>query len=268
VPEPSALPPLTQLYREHFDAVWATLRRLGVPPGSLEDAVHDVFMVVHRQRERFEGRSTVRTWLLGIARRIAHRYRRAHARTQRRHQALATVIPPTSHPDDDIARQEGWHALQGFLDELDEDKRAAFVLGELERLSRQELGDALGVSPNTAWSRLRAARARFKVRFSEPGLGRALAAGRHAEPAPAESRERVWLVVAGSLRELAGPAAAAGSAWSAKGVLVTLGLAAAGLGAVTGVARATYGSERAVASVGASSGQHEDGAGPARTSRE
>lgn len=242
---PSALPPLSRLYREHFDAVWATLRRLGVPDASLEDAVHDVFVVVHRQREGFEGRSTARTWILGIARRVAFRHRRTHARTQRRHLALASVIPPVPDPDDDIARQEGWRALQGFLDELDEDKRAAFVLGEIERLNRQELGVALGVSPNTAWSRLRAARARFHTRFAAHGSAPGLAAGGRVEPAPAETRERVWLVLAGGLREAVAPAAAVGSVWSTKAVLVTVGLAAAVLGAVAVIAPGSRGGEPA-----------------------
>lgn len=232
MPRSTAPTPLSRLYREHFDAVWATLRRLGVPAASLEDAVHDVFMVVHRQLEGFEGRSTVRTWILGIARRVAFRHRRTLARTQRRHQALATVPPPRPDPDDDLARHEGWRALQGFLDELDEDKRAAFVLGELERLTREELGVALGVSPNTAYSRLRAARAQFQVRFAEAGAAPVLAAGRKATPAPAESRQRVWLLVTGSLRDAVVPA----TMWSAKALLVTMGLATAGLGTVALVA--------------------------------
>ena len=85
MPPIAPLPPLSRLYRESFDDVWAALRRLGVPAASLEDAVHDVVVVAHRRREDFEGRSGARTWLLGIARRIAFRYRRTEARTLRRH---------------------------------------------------------------------------------------------------------------------------------------------------------------------------------------
>lgn len=229
MPEAPVLPPLSRLYREHFAAAWAALRRLGVPAESLEDAVHDVFVVVHRQRDRFEGRSTVRTWILSIARRVAFNHRRTRARALQRHTALAAVTPPVRDPDDDIARQEGWRALQGFLDELDEDKRAAFVLGELERLNRRELGVALGVSPNTAWARLRAARAQFHVRFAAPSSTHALAAGRRAVPPPSESRQRVWLVLTAGLRDVAVPVA---SLWSVKAMLTTVGLASAVLGVV------------------------------------
>ena len=233
-----------------------------MPAASLEDAVHDVFMVVHRQRERFEGRSTARTWILGIARRVAHNHRRTQARTRRRHLALAGLTPPVPDPDDDIARQEGWRALQGFLEELDEDKRAAFVLGELERLNRQELGVALGVSPNTAWSRLRAARARFHVRFSADGATQALSAGRHAEPAPAESRQRVWLVLTAGLRDGVVPVA---SAWSVKAVLTTVGLAGAVLGAVALAAPGRSGGSEPAVKVTRSSSEASDDGGSTTT---
>lgn len=251
------LPPLARLYRDHFASVWSALRRLGVPSASLEDAVHDVFMVVHRRRDGFEGRSAARTWILGIARRIAYRYRRSHARTQQRHRALASVPARVLDPDDDMARREAWRALLAFLEELDEDKRAAFVLGELERLNREELGAALGVSPNTAYSRLRAARARFHVRFSDDHR-QVLAAGRHAEPAPAESRQRVWVALAGGLSEAAAPAAAVGSA---KAWLTMVGLASAVLG-LTAIAAprlrgSEAGAERAPSAAGPGAATHE-----------
>jgi len=242
---PSArLPPFPQLYRAYFDDVWVAMLRLGVAPAVLEDAVHDVFVVVHRRTDEFEGRSTVRTWLLGIARRIAHRYRRTADRTARRHQALAQVEPTPMSLDEHIARKEGWRALTAFLDQLDDDKRDAFVLGELEQLGRRELGAALGVSPNTAYSRLRAARVRFSETFAPgPGPHAALAAGRHESRAPAGARQRVWLVLSPGLV----PKALAG-AWAAKVAVTTAALALGGLAAVTIGARGLAGSARADAS--------------------
>lgn len=177
--------------------MWTNLRRLGVQSSTLEDAAHDVFMTVHRRWEHFEGRSSMRSWILGITRRVAFRHRRTRARAQRRHDALAAVDPPPRLGDDLedlVARREAEVALQRFLDDLDDSKREAFVLGELEQLGRRELGVALGVSPNTAYSRLRAARERFSSTFGDPT---AIATpAREADPAPKESRRRVAALLA------------------------------------------------------------------------
>jgi RNA polymerase sigma factor (sigma-70 family) len=233
-----SLPPLSQLYRECFDDVWAALHRLGVPATELEDAVHDVFVVVHRRRESFEGRCGVRTWLFGIARRVAFRHRRTEARTQRRHRALASVTAFGVDPNEHMARREAWLALQRFLEELDRPQREAFVLGELERLDRRALGAALGVSPNTAYSRLRAARARFVEAFAggRPSSRTVLAAGRDPARPPAYARQRVWLALGSGLGSVPGSAAATTTAWGMKTVLATVGLAGAVLGMVAAVA--------------------------------
>ena len=68
---------MEKIYAEHVAMVWRALRRLGVPETSIEDAVQDVFLVAHRRAGEFEGRSSVKTWLYGIALRVAKDHRRA-----------------------------------------------------------------------------------------------------------------------------------------------------------------------------------------------
>src|SRR5687768_12204599 len=69
-----------EVYAENFPFVWRCLRALGVPQALLDDATQDVFVVVHRQLDAFEGRSSVRTWLYGIARKVAFNHRRRQQR--------------------------------------------------------------------------------------------------------------------------------------------------------------------------------------------
>jgi DNA-directed RNA polymerase specialized sigma24 family protein len=64
------------VYATYFDFVWTSLRRLGVAESSLDDAVQDAFLVVHRQFGGFDGRSRLKTWLFGIALRVARDHRR------------------------------------------------------------------------------------------------------------------------------------------------------------------------------------------------
>ncbi len=191
-----------QLYRRELSFVWTILRRLGVEDDQVEDAAHDVFMVVHRQLEHFEGRSEERTWIYAITRRIAWRYRRAHRRRGRRRAALAAVGSVPVQLDDPLERREADELLAAFLETLDRPKREAFVLGELARMSRRSLGEALGVSPTTAYSRLRAARAEFEAAFGRGGPSAAVVVRRRARSVvavPSDRRQRVWLALPGGL---------------------------------------------------------------------
>ena len=68
-------------YEAQFDFVWRSLRRLGVPASGLDDATQEVFLVAFRRASAFEGRSTFKTWLFGIAWNVARRA--ARRRTSR-----------------------------------------------------------------------------------------------------------------------------------------------------------------------------------------
>lgn len=189
------------LYTDELAFVWTALRRLGVDDSQVEDAAHDVFVVVHRQLDRFEGRSSERTWLYAITRRIAWRYRRTQRRRDRRRAALAAEARAAAEPEQDelLRRREADTMLRAFLETLDRPKREAFVLGEIERLPRASLGRALGVSPGTAYSRLRAARADFAAAFGPDEPHRAVVhrLARRTEPVPRRTRQRLWLALPG-----------------------------------------------------------------------
>ena len=69
-------PTFKEVYEEQFRFVWRSLRRLGVRESDVADAAQDVFLVVHRRLDEFEGRSKVSTWLYGICYRVARDRRR------------------------------------------------------------------------------------------------------------------------------------------------------------------------------------------------
>jgi RNA polymerase sigma-70 factor (ECF subfamily) len=157
------VPPFRVVYAEFFRPVWRTLRRLGVESAELDDAVQDVFLVVHRRLAGFDGRS-LRGWLYAIALRVASDHRRGAA-----HRRAAPLPETLVDPKPDPARAnelgESVRLLHELLAELDEPKRAVFVLGELEELSVPEIAEALGENQNTVASRLRTARTRFDDAF-------------------------------------------------------------------------------------------------------
>lgn len=155
-------PTFAAVYEEHFAFVWRSLRRLGVPDRLLDDAAQDVFIVVHRRLAAFEGRSSLRSWLFGIARRVAHDHRRRIGRKERTEELPEAVVDPRgATPAGDVERAEAVRALHEILAAMSDDKREVFVLAELEQMTVPEIADAIGANLNTVYSRLRAARAAF-----------------------------------------------------------------------------------------------------------
>jgi RNA polymerase sigma-70 factor, ECF subfamily len=148
-----------ELYESQFDFVWRSLRLLGVSPEAVEDATQDVFSVASRQLARFEGRSSVRTWLFAILQRVAANHRRTVRRKLSRLEPLGDAVisrEPTAH-----ARAEAAQALdvvQRFCATLDLDRRALFVLALIEEVPAAEVSQLLGIPVNTVYSRVRGLR--------------------------------------------------------------------------------------------------------------
>ena len=152
---------LRHLYEEHYDFVWRSVLRLGCAESSADDAVHDVFLVVARRLSEFEGRSSIKTWLFAIAIRIVQRHKRDLARHLRRVDAVSGAAPEESK--DAHAQSEAAEILHRLLAELDEEKRIAFILSELEGMTAKEIGEAFGVKEATIQSRIRAAREKLSA---------------------------------------------------------------------------------------------------------
>jgi len=152
------------IYEQQFDLVWRTLRRLGVAPAAVDDALQDVFLVVHRRLPEFEQRSSIRTWLFGITLRIASDYIRRGRRLENTTSIDVELRDQQSlDPHEQHARSEAVALLYAALSELDPDKRAAFVLAELEEMTMAEVAVAVGSNVNTVSSRVKAARRQFEA---------------------------------------------------------------------------------------------------------
>jgi RNA polymerase sigma-70 factor (ECF subfamily) len=152
------------LYRDHFSFVWRSAKRLGVSDASLDDVVQEVFVVVHRKLGDFEGRSSLRTWLFGIALRVTREYRRSAARKPT---GAGTIDPDSlgtsaACPGESIEKAQAVRLLHAILDELDEERREVFVMSELEQIGMADIALTLGINVNTAYARLRAARKSFE----------------------------------------------------------------------------------------------------------
>ena len=151
------------LFEEHGRFVFRVVRRLGAPTKDVEDLVQEVFLVVYRQIESFDGRSP-KGWLFHIASRVTSDYRR-RASTQR--ERLDAASPDQRCPSSDGQEARIWggqlrEALDLALDTLSEAERTIFLLYELENLSMRECAAIAECPEQTGYSRLRAARQKMK----------------------------------------------------------------------------------------------------------
>lgn len=150
------------VYETHFAFAARLLRRLGVAEAALDDALQDLFVVVHRRLPEFEGRSTVKTWVARIAVNVASDHRRLRRRKGGGEPLDEGVAAPGPDALALVEQSEAVAKLYRILSALEEPHRTVFVLAELEELSAPEISEAIGVKLNTVYSRLRTARQRFE----------------------------------------------------------------------------------------------------------
>ena len=160
-PPATVEPSLREIYAVHARAAWRSLRRLGVHESELEDALQDVFLIVHRRLGDFEGRAALRTWIYGIVLRVAKDHRRAEARHVARVDGLARrlVSELDNHGDPALAteRHQACQLMHALLAQLPDELREVLVLVELEELTVRETAALLGIRVRTCQRRLRAA---------------------------------------------------------------------------------------------------------------
>ena len=165
-------PPVTEfraIYDAYFEFVWRNLRRLGVHEDAVDDALQDVFVVVHRRMTDYDSqRATVRSWLFGIVLRVAKDHRRTRTRKDPATRAADFVDPDSlaamadTGPQECAELAERISLLHHLLEQVDEKKRTLLILAELEQMTAPEIASALQIPLNTVYSRLRTAREDFQ----------------------------------------------------------------------------------------------------------
>ena len=150
------------LFQSECSYVFHSLRRLGVHERDLEDVAHEVFLAIHRKLSDYDASRPLRPWIFAFAYRFAADYRKL-ARNRREQLPDEAHDPPDSSPDVgerlDAARSR--QLVLEALEALDLDKRAVFVMHELDGTPIPAVASALGIPLNTAYSRLRLAREAF-----------------------------------------------------------------------------------------------------------
>lgn len=154
---------LEQVYATEAQAVFAFIGRMGVKEP--EDAVHDTFVTALHRAHTYDGSYPVRSWLLGIA------FRVAVARLRKSSEQLVDALPDRATEAADPERlTEARRALakvQQVLVRMSDELGTTFVQHELQGVPVAELARTLGVPPATVYSRIRLAREAFRAALAE-----------------------------------------------------------------------------------------------------
>jgi RNA polymerase sigma-70 factor (ECF subfamily) len=154
----------------YFDLVWRSLRRFGVPDGSVDDAAQQVFIVAARKLETIDPAGE-KSYLLGIAVRVASDARRSVARRREvGDEDAGEPVDPEPSPEELVDQKRARQLLDRVLGAMPIDLRAPFMMFEIEDMSVPEVAAALGVPLGTAASRLRRAREQFHEQVRRLGV--------------------------------------------------------------------------------------------------
>jgi RNA polymerase sigma-70 factor (ECF subfamily) len=152
-----------------FRAAWSILK----DRGEAEEAVQSAYLSAFAAIDRFEGRSTLSTWLTRIAINEALGRQRSAQRRRRQledkgvamlddYRAALSRGSDSAAPDASVARMQLRGLLEEAIGKLPEQFRTVFVLRDVEGLSVEDTAEALGVPGNTVKTRLMRARRKLQ----------------------------------------------------------------------------------------------------------
>jgi RNA polymerase sigma-70 factor (ECF subfamily) len=155
-----------ELVKLYYERIYAFLRRLCGSVEDAEDLTQHTFARVWQSLPRFEGRSSVTSWIHSIAYHVYVDWRRVDHASERRSDEWWSDRPaPQDGPDTLAARNDLAAVLYATVDRLDPDVRDTVHLRYYQGLTIEETAAALGVATSTVKYRLRQALDQLQRQF-------------------------------------------------------------------------------------------------------
>jgi RNA polymerase sigma-70 factor (ECF subfamily) len=142
------------LFARHRTAVYRWLLRFVGNEAAAEDLLSDVFLDVWRQADRFQGRSSVSTWLLAIARFKALSARRVRKDAELDETIEATVADPADNPEVVLEKKNREELVRAALNNLSPEHKEVIDLVYYHEKSVDECAQIIGVPPGTVKTRM------------------------------------------------------------------------------------------------------------------
>ena len=155
-----------QIYQAYFDPVYRYVLSLSEDPHIAEEITQETFFKAMQSLDRFQGKSSLKTWLCTIARnRLISEQRKK--KVQPIDDDALSRADPSAGPEESIMRQDESMRIHRLLHHLDEPYREVFTLRTLGQLSFRDIGELFGKSDNWACVIYHRARAKMKEKMEE-----------------------------------------------------------------------------------------------------
>ena len=160
------------LFARHRLRVFRFLLRFVRNEANAEDVLAEVFIDVWRQAGTFEGRSSVSTWLLSIARYKALSQVRQRKEAPLDEEYAAGIADETDDPEVEMAKKDKSAALRACLEKLSADHREMIDLVYYHEKSVEDVARIVGIPPATVKTRLFYARQKLSEIMKRAGVDR------------------------------------------------------------------------------------------------
>jgi RNA polymerase sigma-70 factor (ECF subfamily) len=163
------------LFARHHVRVFRFLKRMVGNDATAEDLLSEVFLEVWRSAGRFDARSQVSTWILGIARYKALSSLRQRSFDELDQDSYESVEDPADDPEISLQKKQDSTLLQECLKQLSAAHREVLDLIYYHEQSIEDVARIIGVPPGTVKTRAFHARKRVAELMAERGVQAALA---------------------------------------------------------------------------------------------
>ncbi len=160
------------LFARHQVHVYRFVLRLVGNPAVAEDLISEVFLDVWRQADRFEGRSTVSTWLLAIARFKALSALRRKSDEELDEEAAGAIEDTSDDPEIAVQKKDKGAALLKCLQALSPEHREVIDLVYYHEKSVEEVAEIIGIPEATVKTRMFYARRKLSDLLKAAGIDR------------------------------------------------------------------------------------------------
>jgi RNA polymerase sigma-70 factor, ECF subfamily len=160
------------LFARHHVRVYRFVLRFVRNEASAEDLISEVFLDVWRQADRFEGRSTVSTWLLAIARFKALSSMRRKPDEELDEEAAGAIEDTSDTPEVSLQKKDKSGLLRKCLEQLSREHREVIDLVYYHEKSIEEVAEIVGITEATVKTRMFYARKKLSELLKAAGLDR------------------------------------------------------------------------------------------------
>ena len=160
------------LFARHHVRVYRFVLRLVHNQATAEDLISEVFLDIWRQAGKFEGRSAVTTWMLGIARFKTLSALRRRQEDELDEEMAERIEDRADDPETALAKKDKGAVLRQCLTALSAEHREVIDLVYYHEKSVEEVAEIVGIPAATVKTRMFYARKKLSELLKEQGIER------------------------------------------------------------------------------------------------